>query len=449
MQLSQALDLKEREIITVVGAGGKTSTLIRLARELSADGRRVVLAPTTKVFYKELEQLSVPVIERDPIRLKEGILDRFDTENLLTCGQGINERGKIIGLDAEAMDALCELDINYLILEGDGAAGAFLKAPTSYEPVIPHQTTLVVALAGLEVLGKPLEVPFIYRPSILASLLRKKEGDLIAPDDIAKALMHPFGGQKDVPAGARWVALLNQAEGHELLTCGRAIAEKIIDAGAERVVLGAVATQYPVRQVLLRGTGKQSPVGIVVLAAGCGERLGGGKQLLPIDGQPMIKKTITNLLAADLGNIVVVLGYQSAKVAAVLKRLPLDLAINTEYHQGLSSSLKAGLAAQAPTIRAVLFVLADQPQVSPQVYENLAKAYLQSNKKIIVPAYQGKRGNPVLISRELWPQIMALRGDIGARELVRSLPQEVLAVNVDCPGILKDIDTMTDYLNWK
>ncbi|KYH31956.1 selenium cofactor biosynthesis protein YqeC [Neomoorella mulderi] len=448
MRLYQALGVQAKEIITVVGAGGKTSALICLARELAAMGRRVVVAPTTKMLLSQLRQLAEPVITSDTASLAAGVAAGLKRGNLVTCGSGVTDQGKVTGLDAAGVTALAELDIDYLLLEGDGAAGALIKAPAAHEPVIPPVTTLVVTVAGLPVLGRPLAAPFVHRPRLAAGLLGREEGSLVTAHDVARVLAHPRGGRKGVPPAARWVVLLNQAEDYELLRAGRSVAGAILAAGGEKVVLGAVATPAPVRQVLLRQAVRPGPVGAIVLAAGAGERYGGDKQLLSIAGQPMVRRVVTTALAAVPGNVVVVLGHEAGRVAAALEGLAADIAYNPGYRRGLSTSLQAGLAALGPESRAALFVLADQPGVTPDVITRLAGAYRQEGKKIIVPVYQGRRGNPVLIDRDLWPQILALQGDVGAREIIRAHPEEVLTVEVDCPGILKDIDTHTDYQAW-
>jgi len=449
MRLYQALGLQAREIITVVGAGGKTSALICLARELAAAGRRVVVAPTTKMLLSQLRQLAEPVITSDTASLAAGVATGLKRGNLVTCGSGVTDQGKVKGLDAAGVTALAELDIDYLLLEGDGAAGALLKVPAGHEPVIPPVTTMVVTVAGLPVLGRPLAAPFVHRPRLAAGLLGREEGFLVTAHDVARLLVHPRGGRKGVPPAARWVVLLNQAEDYGLLRAGRSVAGAVFAAGGEKVILGAVATPAPVRQVILRqATRTPAPVGLVVLAAGAGERFGGGKQLLSIAGQPMVRRVVATALAALPGNVVVVLGHEAGRVVAALEGLRVNLAYNPGYRQGLSTSLQTGLAALGPESRAALFVLADQPGVTPEVITRLCDAYRQGGKKIIVPVYQGRRGNPVLIDRALWPEIMAQQGDVGAREIIRVHPEEVLAVEVDCPGVVQDIDTPADYQDW-
>lgn len=449
MLLCQALALQPKEVITIVGAGGKTSALTCLARELAAAGKRVIAAPTTRMLPEQLSRLAEPVLTLDSRRLVAAVSSRLKVANLVTCGAGIDDQGKVVGLDAATVAALKELDVDYLLLEGDGATGALFKAPAAHEPVIPPVTTMVVTVAGLLVLGRPLTPPFVHRPHLVAGLLGRQEGEALDKDAVARVLVHPQGGRKGVPAGARWRVLLNQAEDYELLRRGRAVASAILTAGGEMVILGAVATPHPVRQLLSAPEPAPGGVGIVVLAAGAGERLGGGKLLLPLQGQPLVRRAVTTALTATRSKIVVVLGHDAGRVAAVLEGLAVDWALNPDYRQGLSTSLRTGLAALPPGTRAALFVLADQPGVTPGVIRQLLDAYRPGGKKIIVPVYQGRRGNPVLIDRSLWPQLLALRGDVGAREIIRAHPEEVLAVPVPDPGILQDIDTPADYQAWQ
>lgn len=432
----------------MVGAGGKTSALICLARELAAAGKRVIVAPTTRMLPGQLSRLAEPVITGDGNRLMKAVKYRLQGENLITCGAGIDDRGKVMGLDAATVAALGNLDVDYLLLEGDGAAGALLKAPAAHEPVIPPVTTMVIAVAGLPVLGRPLAPPFVHRPRVVAGLLGREEDGPLAEADLARVLVHPDGGRKGVPQGARWLALLNQAGDYDLLRRGREVAAAILKAGGERVILGAVATANPVRQVLGGLEPPAGRVGVIVLAAGAGKRMGGGKLLLPLKGQPLVRRAVLTALEAAGEKVVVVLGHESERIAAALAGLKVDLAINPAYRQGLSTSLQAGLAALPPRTPAALFVLADQPGVTPAVLRQLLETYRPGGRKIIVPVYRGRRGNPVLIDRDLWPQILDLQGDIGAREIIREHPEEVLPVEVSCPGIFQDIDTLADYRAW-
>lgn len=447
MRLCRALGLKQKEIVTFVGAGGKTSALVSLARELAAAGCRVIAGPTTKMHAQQLRQLSEPVIDADEKCLIEKVKSKLSEYPLVTCGAAIDHAGKVTGLSITIVSALLSLEVDYLLLEGDGAAGAWLKAPADYEPVIPRETTTVVTVAGLKSLGRPLASPVVHRPQILARILGREEGVPLTAGDLAAAMLHPEGGRKGLKPGMGWVVYLNQAEERGLLTAGRTVAGKILAGGGTRVVLGSAVAAIPVRQVI-RSRPAAGPVGVIVLAAGAGKRMGNGKLLLPIAGQPMVRYATVSATAGSF-DVVVVTGHEGEGVAAALEDLPVNFAYNPVYHLGMSTSLKTGLAALPPQTQAAVFMLADQPEVSPLVLERLASAYLDHGKEIILPVYRGRRGNPALIARTLWPQVFALEGDKGAREIIARHPEKVLEVEVDCPGILTDVDTPDDYQSRK
>jgi molybdenum cofactor cytidylyltransferase len=123
------------------------------------------------------------------------------------------------------------------------------------------------------------------------------------------------------------------------------------------------------------------------------------------------------------------------------------VAQNPRWQEGLSSSLHVGLESIDPRAEAALFVLADQPLLSPDTLLQLLYAYFGTEKGIVVPEYDGRRGTPVLFDRRLFARLQQVRGDTGGREVIEQLPDEVLTVPVDTAEVLTDVDTMQDYLN--
>jgi len=187
-------------------------------------------------------------------------------------------------------------------------------------------------------------------------------------------------------------------------------------------------------------------IAAVVLAAGTSSRLGSPKQLLSFRGRPVLVAVVENLLTSRLDRVVVVLGHQSGEVARVLEGLPVEVVVNQRYIEGQASSLKCGLAALDPEVRAALFALGDQPLVRPSTVRLLVDGY-RSAGGIAAPFYQGQRGNPVIFDRRFFPDLELLKGDAGAREIIRSNPESLLRVDVDDPGVVLDIDTWEDYQN--
>ena len=201
-------------------------------------------------------------------------------------------------------------------------------------------------------------------------------------------------------------------------------------------------------------TGVRKVAGII-LAAGEGTRMGRTKQLLPFRGKTILECVIDSALASGLHRVVVVLGHQADLLQPLLengdphKPLPekrgVEVIVNPLYRQGQSSSLKSGLHALSEESEAALFLLGDQPLITPKLIDLILAAYQASPSPIVLPLFQGKRGNPVLFSRETFPRIEALGEDCGARLLFQEYATRLLAVAVDDPAIHFDIDTQEDY----
>lgn len=185
-------------------------------------------------------------------------------------------------------------------------------------------------------------------------------------------------------------------------------------------------------------------VGGIILAAGRGARMGRPKQLLPLDGRPLLQHVIDAAVAAPLDGIVVVLGHASDEVAAALA-LPsrVTIAVNPLHAQGQSTSLRTGLAVMPARARAALILLGDQPEVRLEAIRALVDAQARSDAPILRAAYGGRAGHPVVLAREVWEEAAAQRGDSGARALIAAYAGRVELVEVggDPP---QDIDTPDD-----
>lgn len=189
-------------------------------------------------------------------------------------------------------------------------------------------------------------------------------------------------------------------------------------------------------------------VSAVVLAAGCSARMGEAKQLLRIGEQTMLERTIENVRASRVEEEVLVLGFEADEIRRAIPAALLDgvrIVVNADYASGMASSLRVGLAAANPKSDAALIVLADQPFVSPETMNEIVEQYCRSDAEIVVPQYQGSRGNPVLLGRSVFAEAMALEGDVGCRAIFAQQTKGILRVDVDDPGILADIDSREDY----
>ena len=184
----------------------------------------------------------------------------------------------------------------------------------------------------------------------------------------------------------------------------------------------------------------------IILAAGKGSRMGQTKQLLPFRGQTILECVVDSALASKLQRVIVVLGYQADALEPLMAGRDVTVVVNRSFENGQSSSLKTGLQAVTDEADAVLFLLGDQPLVTETTINLILNAYETSPvSPVVVPVYHGKRGNPVLFSRETFSRIASLSGDNGARPLFQEYSGRILQVPVDDPCILLDIDTEENY----
>jgi molybdenum cofactor cytidylyltransferase len=187
-----------------------------------------------------------------------------------------------------------------------------------------------------------------------------------------------------------------------------------------------------------------SGVSAVVLAAGMSRRMGAPKQLLQIEGQPILERTLAHVRESAVDEIVLVLGFAADAIAAQISTHGLKVVRNEAYQQGMGTSLRAGLAAVGPQAGAALIVLADQPFVQTATLNKLIECHQSSRPKIVVPFYHGFRGNPVLLDREVFPSLRELTGDVGCRAIFGSYPGRIQKLPVNDAGILLDIDSPED-----
>jgi 4-nitrophenyl phosphatase len=190
---------------------------------------------------------------------------------------------------------------------------------------------------------------------------------------------------------------------------------------------------------------QHSAVAAIVLAAGQSSRFGQPKQLLSVGDKTMIQHVVDIVLDSSLEQVIVVLGCGADEIKASIAGRPVQVVVNERWKSGLSSSVRAGLSAVKPEVRAAIFVLADQPDITTEVIVELVERYRKTRAPIVVPTHQGQRGNPVLFDRCLFAELMEVKGDQGGRQLIAKHGDELEEVEVGTEAILADIDTADDY----
>jgi molybdenum cofactor cytidylyltransferase len=182
--------------------------------------------------------------------------------------------------------------------------------------------------------------------------------------------------------------------------------------------------------------------GAIVLAAGASTRLGRAKQLLPIEGEPALRRATRSALATDPLDCIVVLGHDAEHIESALDGLSARLLRITDFSSGMAASLRAGIAALRPDCDGALIVLTDQPALTAEHLCALCAAWRAAPQRAAASAYAGVLGVPALLPRAWFTDVAALRGDIGARALLRQRYAEVTPVQA--PELARDLDTPED-----
>jgi molybdenum cofactor cytidylyltransferase len=305
---------------------------------------------------------------------------------------------------------------------------------------VPGSTTHLVPVAGLDVIGRPLTGDTVHRPEIIAELAGIAAGDVVTPEVVATVLAHPAGGAKGLPDGARFIPFLNKAHDPSALAAGRAVGRRLdVAPQVDAVVLGAVGTDQAVREVW-------GWAGAVVLAAGQGRRFGSLKQVQPWRGLPLVAHVVSQALhCPDVAKVVVTVGAEAEMVTQAAREAgPVTVVRVPDWAEGQSRSVQTGLSA-LQGCSAALFLLADQPAVTPELLSALIQRHRETLAPIVAPRYAGQRGNPVLFDAATFPEFVSLHGDIGARPIIRRHEAEIAWLDWPSPDILSDIDTRADY----
>ena len=481
MQMHHGLRLAADElaVVTLVGAGGKTSALFRLADEAVASGRRVVTTTTTRIFASQAEQAPGRLVV-DPDGNGSIDWDALEAELarhghclLVTSLTG----PKCEGLPPTVVDGLAarahDLGISLIAVEGDGSRRRPVKAPAPHEPVIPDCTTHLVPVAGLDALGLPLSEPYVHRPERMRALLQEADASTrLTARMMGRLVVEPYvrgererqwpvasgqwpvaggqwpvaGGQWSVRAsgGARLIALLNKAENAPRLAAARLIAQRLSQQG-QTTLIGAVGQES--------GTAIRERWGAtaaIVLAAGASRRMGEPKQLLRWRGEPLVTRAARSALQSGASEAIVISGAVREQVEAALEPLRreaggrLRVVFNAAWQEGQAGSVRAAVEALPTACEAALFLPVDQPRLPAALLRRLWQRWRGGSDLAAVAVGGAIRGAPALFDRRYFGLLKRVEGDRGGGALLRRHAADVSAI--ETPGHwLTDVDTPEDW----
>ena len=318
---------------------------------------------------------------------------------------------------------------------------------------VPHEQR-ALAKAMEEVLNAGAELVIVFGASAIAD--RR---------DVIPAAVEAIGGRIEhfgMPVDPGNLLLVGDARGRPVLGapgCARSPKENGFDWVLMRLLAGLAVPREAIMglgvggllmEIVTRPQPREEPVpasarriAAVVLAAGRSTRMGGPNKLIAeISRRPLVRIAAEEALASRARPVIVVTGHQRDQVEAALDGLPVRLVHNPDFAQGLGGSLKTGIAAVPADADGAIVCLGDMPQVDASLIDRLIAAFDPDRAAlVVVPTFEGKRGNPVLWSRRFFPDLIAIEGDVGARYLIGRYPEAVVEVPVDGKATLVDVDT--------
>jgi len=225
--IEEIFGLESGGVLSLVGGGGKTSLMFLLARILSGTGKRVLTTTTTKIRVPTAAQSQQLIVAADPEAvLLQASSCQSASPHLTAAAAQLPDAGKLQGFDPSAIRSFRESGLfDCIIIEADGSARRPLKAPAAHEPALAPETTVLVAVAGLETIGAPFSEDLVFRSHLAGPIMGLAEGETITTQALARLLAHPAGAFKGAPPGARRIVFLNKADTPERRAAGCEVAE--------------------------------------------------------------------------------------------------------------------------------------------------------------------------------------------------------------------------------
>lgn len=424
--LTEAFGFRAKEIVAVVGTGGKT-TFLRAAGAASVqEGHSTLLFTTTKMGYP----LDLPsgCVELGDRSLEAGSLPQGDLPPFaFACGPVQN--GKV---NALPMEVWTEFFRRYdrVLIEADGSRRLPLKAWRDFEPVIPVGVTTTVAICPITVIG---EVPSFENTMNPEDFCRRYGRGPITAETIRRIALDAEGIGRY--AKGRKVFFLNACDDDQRMQQGLNVASCLADTDWE-IVVGSLKNGRYVRL-------ERKPIGVVIMASGQGKRMGYPKLRLPFplwDGGIGCLADRACASASRLPEAKVVFVTGDRDLAKHARLLGVRVVWNTAPEEGQSASIRRGLSAMRG-VDGVVFLPADQPFLRAATIARIAAA--KKHRKAALPIYGGMRGAPAAFPPKFFSYLAALRGDVGGRQILESVPKRAVRI-----GDLRerlDIDTPEDY----
>ena len=434
------IDTDRYPVLSVVGGGGKTSLIFRIMEELTAVGKKVLITTTTHMAYEPDRPFAE---DGDIISIKHNL-----EEHGYTIAAALDrEKCKISALSEEKMKEITAL-ADVILIEADGAKKCPLKVPASWEPVIWKPTDLVIAVAGMDAAGKPIQ-EVCHRPENVADFLGKEAEEKLTEEDIVRIVLSTEALRKCVN-GREYRVLLNKADIPGKSQAAESIADRLEEQGIhaawgslrekEYYICGKSETE---RKRAAQMPSKRVKLALIMLAAGNSRRFGSNKLMYEVDGVPMYQRTLRLLQKAAEripdSRIVVVTQPQYSEIIDVVKETGAEVLFNPKPERGIASSMQIGLEI-AKDADACLFTVSDQPWLTAETIIALYDAFQSENKGMACTVWGEKTGNPFIFSKKYYRKLMEITGDKGGKQIIKRYPEDVTYLKISDEREQQDVD---------
>ncbi len=449
--------------------GGKATVLI----DAQPEKQKTVFDEITRSIDKKIPGILVTIIQQKD--------DRVDIERHW-CPEGAQFPPAVSrdpSLSAEAKRSLAERKIRVVTSPGEKSIP---ERMICFEPIVPR-SQLIIAGAGhigqaLAHLGSLLdfEITVIDDREEFANPERFPDSDHILVGDIRRAISeHTItpdtyivlvtrGHKYDADAlkacigsDAGYIGMIGSRRKvkqmrKEFLEKGWATPEQFeriyapIGLDISSTTIHEIAISIAAQLIRIRHQNREIPhITAMVLAAGESNRMKEQKLLLPYKGKPMIRTVVDTIAQSRIQEIMVVLGADHEKIEKALEGSAATFCTNENYRKGMLSSIQAGMKSMPEHSDAFMVFLGDQPMISPAIIDAIINAYSNTQKGIVLPVFEKRRGHPVLIDKKYRSHIDTIDPNVGLRDLIWKFPDDITEVSMEDEGIIRDIDTREDY----
>lgn len=248
MLLRDAIAVTRGEMVSLIGASGKSNIMLRLAKELRDQGCKVLVTTTTQIIKP-----TQPHIDRlflvEELQALADICGGIAAPGIVGAGCGLDQEGKLRGMPVAWLDRLNrEALFDAILVDADGAASGLLKIPGEGEPLIPQSCQTTVWVVAVKVLGKPLSDAWVHGSARAGDLIELPVDASVSEDRLIQLIQHRDGCLKGIPSGSRKIAVINQADSPAEMAAAQALGEKLQRQGFERVVITSYTGVEPVIQ---------------------------------------------------------------------------------------------------------------------------------------------------------------------------------------------------------